>query len=421
MTPKEKTEETDKEFIQPEPLREQMLLDAVQKHASDIHLEPLEEEMLIRFRIDGVLTPWAKRPIAEHDNLISHLKVLCSLDITQHTVPQEGHFLWIASQSKIEKKATPISGWGSPPKLVNEQEKPRVLNIRASFFPTVYGETAVLRLLNREDLLISLDKLELGKDNLKLVRRLITCPFGMVLVSGPAGSGKTTALYSILNELANETKNIITLEDPIEYYLPNVRQSQINPEREYTFALGIRSVLRQDPDIIMVGEIRDLETAENAVRASLTGRLLLSTLHAANAVGTISRLLDMKIEKGILAYALSGVINKRLVRKICEKCREPYTPALSVVKALGLNLNSGPFFHGRGCKECGGQGFYGRIGLFEVLEIDEEIRRMIIDGLPTPVIEDAAKTKGFRTLREDGITKIHAGLTTPEEVLKSAV
>lgn len=407
--------------MQPEVLREQMILDAVNVRASDIHIDPLEEEILIRFRVDGALKEWKRRPIAEHENLISHLKVLCSLDITQRATPQEGHFLWNPPVPKSDKKTPPASGWGNSPAPAKEQGQPRLLNVRASFFPTVYGETAVLRLLNREDLLISLDKLELGEDNLKLVRRLIAQPFGMVLVSGPAGSGKTTTLYSFLNELADETKNIMTLEDPVEYYLPNVRQSQVNPERDYTFAIGIRSVLRQDPDVIMVGEIRDLETAENAVRASLTGRLLLSTLHASSAAGTISRLLDMRIERGILAYALSGVINKRLVRKICEKCREPYTPALSALKALDLDLKSGPFFHGKGCKECGESGFYGRIGLFEVLGIDEDMRRMIIEGSPASIIEAAAKEKGFRTLREDGIKKIRSGLTTPEEVLKAAV
>lgn len=384
-----------------ESIRELILIEAEKSHASDIHIEPMEDGMLIRLRIDGVLSIFKKFPLEEHENLISHFKILASMDITHHTTPQEGHFLW------------------SPPKIVEDKRKIRTLNIRVSFFPTIYGETAVMRLLNREDLVMNLDDFEMEKNTIELIRSLIIKPFGMVLVSGPAGSGKTTMLYSILNELVNNNINIVTLEDPVEYYFPNIRQSQINPDRQYTFAMGIRSVLRQDPDVIMVGEIRDFETAENAIRASLTGRLVLSTLHANNTIGTISRLSDMKIEKDILAYALTGVINKRLVRKICEECKTQYVPPLFVLKALGLD-SSETFYHGAGCEKCHNTGFKGRLGIFEVLEIDEDVRKLIIDGASPQELLSLARKNGLKTLREDGIEKVRAGLTTPEELVRAS-
>lgn len=388
----------EKNIITVQELREKILIEADKFGASDIHIDPAENEYIIRLRIDGILQIFDRGKINEYENIISHFKVLSGLDITKRVLPQEGHFLWLPSEKEVEGKK-------------------RVLNIRVSFFPTVYGEAAVLRLLNRENLLIDLKDFELGQNNLKLIKNFISRSYGMILVSGTAGSGKTVMLYSMLNELVNDNKNIVTLEDPVEYYLSHVRQSQINPDRDYTFATGIRSILRQDPDIIMVGEIRDLDTAENAVRVSLTGRLLFSTLHASSSIGTISRLLDMKVERSILAYALIGVVNRRLVRKICEKCKTPYNPPLSSTEALGMSQNE-QYFHGRGCKECN-DGFKGRLGLFEVLGIDEDIRLLIIGGASSSEIQKKAKEKGLKTLQEDGIEKIRAGLTTPEEVLKA--
>ncbi|TSC61186.1 MAG: type II secretion system protein E [Parcubacteria group bacterium Gr01-1014_107] len=387
--------------IPAEDLKEAMLTDAISNRVSDIHIEPTTNNLLIRFRIDGVLHAWARRPLFELEQFISHLKIISNLDITHHATPQEAHFVWAVPVGKRQ-----------------EQTKSHVIDVRSSFFPTVFGEAVVLRILNRNDLLIRLEDLGFSDANdLQAVRYLINRPTGMVLVTGPAGSGKTTTLYSMLHELMNESRNIITLEDPVEYYLDLIRQSQIAPHLGYSFAVGIRSILRQDPDIIMVGEIRDFETAENAIRASLTGRLLLSTLHANSSVGTITRLLDMKIEKDMIAYSLSGVISQRLVRKVCEFCRENYRPLAEVANELGLSRNE-TFIHGKGCDKCQNTGFQGRVGIFEILKIDEELHRLIITEAPPIDIQKVARDKGLKTLREDGIQKIRSGITTPEEVLK---
>ncbi|MBI4224989.1 MAG: type II/IV secretion system protein [Candidatus Sungbacteria bacterium] len=388
-------------ILEAEELREKMLIAAEKARASDIHIDPTEDALLIRIRVDGVLHVWAKRPLLEHENLISHLKVYSGLDITRHSTPQEGHFAWMPPATKPEEKAAV-----------------RIYNVRASFFPTIHGEAVAMRLFNRADLLMRLADLEFSDKDRALVQNLINYPHGMLLVVGPAGSGKTTTLYALLTELANESKNIVTLEDPVEYTLPLVRQSQIDADRGYTFAAGIRSVLRQDPDVIMVGEIRDPETAENAVRASLTGKLLISTLHASNSIGAISRLLDMKIERNTVSYALSGIIGRRLVRRICQHCRIPYTPELSLVEAIGMAPQDS-FSRGAGCDQCEKTGLHGLIGLFEVLAFDEEIRRMIIEGASPQQLFAAAQRKGFRTLHEDGIEKVRAGLITPEELLKA--
>ncbi|KKU06327.1 MAG: Type 4 fimbrial assembly protein PilB [Parcubacteria group bacterium GW2011_GWA2_45_30] len=383
-----------------EGLREKMLSDAIRNGASDIHIEPGYDSMMIRFRIAGDLHPWDRRQLSDQEPLISHLKVISGLDILKHTLPQEGHFAWSSEQ---------ISGTADG----------RILDIRTSFFPTAYGETVVLRILNRGDLPESLDALGFSTaDDIALTRKIIHQSHGMVLAAGPAGSGKTFTLYAILNELRNENKNIVTLEDPIEYYLPTVRQSQMRPDQGFTYAMGLRSILRQDPDIIMVGEIRDLETAESAIRASLTGRLLLSTIHANSSVATVTRLIDMNIDKGLVAYALSGVISKRLVRKNCEACRIPYHPRKEVLDALGLDQKEA-YMRGNGCETCGNTGIAGRIGIFEILHIDDDMQRLIIENAPHAKLFEYARAQGLKTIREDGIVKIHAGITTPEEVLKA--
>ena len=243
----------------------------------------------------------------------------------------------------------------------------------------------------------------------------------MLLSTGPAGSGKTTLLYSILNTLASPEKNIITLEDPVEYQLQNVRQSQIHPERNFTFEAGIRSILRQDPDIIMVGEIRDGVTAETAIQASLTGRLLLSTLHANSSVGTIARLLHMKIDRSLIAYALNGVVAQRLVRRVCQACKAPYSPEPHVLELLGVAPGTMEFIKGTGCDKCGKTGFQGRIGIFEILIVDNDLRKAIVEHEPIDKIQLLADQKGLKTLRADGIRKISAGLTTPEEILRISI
>lgn len=384
-----------------EALKEEILMAAERSRTSDIHVDPTNNFMLVRFRIDGLLSTWAQRHLIEHETLISHLKILSNLDITKHNIPQEGHFVWAPAEEE-------------------ESNKRRIIDVRASFFPTIYGEAVVLRLFNRSDILINLNDIGLNENNLNLVREFVGRPYGLVLITGPAGAGKTTTLYSIIHELAGANRNIVTLEDPVEYYLDLVRQSQINPDRNYNFALGIRSVLRQDPDIMMVGEIRDFETTENAIRASLTGRLVLSTLHTNSSIGTIARLLDMKVEKDLIAYSLTGVINQRLVRKICQHCRSNYTPPAEALKSLGLE-NSNAYMHGRGCKVCLNTGYQGRTGIYEVLNIDDDIRQLIISGAPMSEIQITARQKGLKALSEDGIKKIQAGITTAEEVHKATL
>lgn len=404
-------------------LKEEMLLAAVKARASDIHIDPLSDALLIRFRVDGVLQTWMKTDISWHDPLVSQMKALAELDIARRAMPQGGHFSWIPADHDRRERDHSRQGNGDSREHREEEmreekkEKSRILDIRLSIVPTVYGEAAVLRLLNRSDILLNLEDLGLDHEDLTIVKKLVTLSQGMVLVTGPTSSGKTTTIYSILSELANANQTIFTLEDPVEYYLDMVRQSQIDPGNGYTYAVGIRTALRQDPDSIMVGEIRDIETAENAFRTSLTGRLVLSTLHVSDSISTISRLIDMKVERGMVGYALKGVINQRLVGKICETCKSDYRPGEEVVRALGMDQGE-RFFHGRGCKECGNTGFRGRSGIFEVLPIDETLQRLIISGESITKLKQELENRGFKTLRKDGIRKVRQGLTTPEEVLK---
>ncbi|PIR70202.1 MAG: general secretion pathway protein GspE [Candidatus Niyogibacteria bacterium CG10_big_fil_rev_8_21_14_0_10_42_19] len=389
--------------VSAEDLKESVLYAAQESRASDIHIDPGPDSMIIRLRIDGVLEFIGDRPIIDYENFVSHLKVISNLDITQHTIPQEGHFVWAASEGVKD----------------GEKIKRRVLDIRCSFFPTVYGEAVVMRILNRTDLLISLKDLGFSEEkDFKAVKKMIHKTHGMVLVTGPANAGKTTTLYSILKELSGDNVNIMTIEDPVEYYMERVRQSQIVPHQGYTYEVGIKSVLRQDPDVIMIGEIRDLETAENSIRVSLTGRMVLSTLHSNTSVGAVSRLLDMNVERDLVAYALSGVIGQRLVRKVCTNCRTSYTPSPDVLKILNMDPSE-TFFKGEGCKECLDSGFYGRSVLFEILNIDEDIRALILNKASASEIEKLAIEKGLKTIREDGIQKIRAGITSPEEVIRA--
>ena len=383
----------------PEELKEDMLSGASQVKASDIHIDPGADEYTIRFRVDGVLSVWLKRSMDEYDNLVSFFKVASNVDITEHNVPQDGHFLWFP---------------GSNGEL--QEQSGDSIDVRTSFFPVIRGQAIVLRLLNRADFLIDMKDLFTDPREFKLVSDMIHRPHGMILVTGPANAGKTTTLYSILKELATDQRNIVTLEDPVEFYMTNIRQSQIREEVNYTLTTGLRSILRQDPDITMIGEIRDYDTAENALRASLSGRLFFSTIHANDSVSTINRLLDMELKKDLVAYALSMIIAQRLVRKICENCKTAYTPDPEVLEILGMDASEN-YFKGQGCEVCLQTGFKGRIRLSEILTVDQDIQRMILVGAAPPDIKAKAVEKGFRTLRQDGVEKIRQGITTPEEVL----
>lgn len=379
---------------------------AVAEGASDIHIEPFSDRVRIRFRVDGKIKNVEDRPPDELVHLVNRIKVLSDLEIAGKPVPQDGHFELVESKAQIMETRGELRPF-------DPSSNTRVVNVRVSIFPTIFGEAVVLRLLNRAEMLISLKNFEMSEDMRQLVKKMISKHQGMLLVTGPSGSGKTSMLYSIIEELKTDEKNIITLEDPVEYQLPGIRQCQVKPDQDLTFPLGMKSILRQDPDIIMIGEIRDPETAEYAMRASLMGRSVFSTVHSNSSVGIIARLIDMNIEHGLIAYALNGSISKRLVRKTCPRCRTPYTPAqhyLDFFKAPPGHQ----FVKGAGCFECNNTGYKSRIGLFEIMEIDDNMRSMIVEKAPMKDLQEYLE-KHMKTLKQDALEKIMAGDTTFEE------
>lgn len=434
--------ENDQSQLTIEEFLDKLLAQAVKERASDIHIEPLAENIRVRFRIDGILQEKLILPLTDLEYILNRLKVVANLDTISHAIPQEGHIeIEIDLPGKEEKKKKgeetrshladklssvlfaggqdkDVSGKTDPASEKTADTGRYVVYARLSLFPTSNGETAVLRMLNRRDMLLPLDELGMDENTLKMVRKMITKSFGMTLVTGPAGSGKTTNLYSILREIKSAEKNVITLEDPIEFRLEDIRQSQISPERGFTFAVGMRSILRQDPDAIMIGEIRDPETAEQAVRAALVGRAVYSTVHASTTIGTIARLVDMNIERSLVAYAINGVIAKRLVRKICPDCRIPHSPDKEQLKYLGLEKTENQYSKGKGCDTCDETGYYGRTGLFEVLEFDDKLRALIVEKAPMDALQNYVESTGLKTLKRDGAEKILAGITTVEEVVK---
>ncbi len=368
-----------------------VLIKASSVSASDIHFEPYEDETIVRIRMDGVLHDYTKIPSTLYQEVVSRIKVMARLNVAEKRIPQDG---------KIRVRI------GS-----------KDYDIRVSTIPTVHGERIVLRLLEKTGTLLTLDELGLSKEDANKVKRLAQRPYGIVLVTGPTGAGKSTTLYAMLLHIKNPRKNIITIEDPVEYQIKGISQIQVNPKVGLTFATGLRSILRQDPDVVMVGEIRDPETAEVAVQAALTGHLVLSTLHTNDAPSAITRLKDMGIEPFLIASSLEGIVAQRLVRKICEKCREPYEPSEEELRELGISEGKPIFYRGRGCEHCLGTGYRGRTGIFEVLELDEELKKLINRTQDSNEIKKIAKQKGFKTMLEDGIEKILKGITTSSEVL----
>ncbi|MEO0113130.1 MAG: GspE/PulE family protein, partial [candidate division WOR-3 bacterium] len=336
---------------------------AVKSRASDIHIEPEENILRVRLRIDGVLHTFTEVAKNMHAAVISRIKILARLNIADKLRPQDGQFQMNVDGKKVD--------------------------FRVSTFPTFWGECAVLRLLDRSSVVIGLSELGFSPENLIKFNALIKKPYGIILVTGPTGSGKTTTLYSALEAIRSEEKNIITLEDPVEYTLPLIRQVQINPKQGLTFATGLRAILRQDPDVIMVGEIRDLETAEIAVQAALTGHLVFSTLHTNNAATAVTRLVDIGVEPYLIASSLIGVLAQRLVRKICPTCKESYQPKPEVLKYLGLEEKM-HLFRGKGCEECNNTGYRGRTGIFELLIVDDAIREMILKNKSANEIQQIA-------------------------------
>lgn len=372
-----------------------MISQAVAERASDIHIEPDEDTLRIRMRVDGILHEMSNISFKLHPAVISRVKILSGLDIAEKRLPQDGRFNVKVGNADID--------------------------IRLSTLPTLFGEKAVLRLLNKSAQLLRLEELTPLHDTLVTLKKMIAKPYGMILLTGPTGSGKTTTAYSILNMINSMDKNIVTVEDPIEYHLKVINQVQVNPKIGITFANALRHILRQDPDIVMIGEIRDKETAEIAIHAALTGHLVISTIHTNNAVGTINRLLDMGIEPYLIASAIVCLVGQRLIRGICPKCKAPYQPSPALLQELGIPASEKTpiLYKGQGCTVCKGSGLKGRLGIYEVLVINDEIRGLIVEKKDTNSILSAAIKNGFKTLRYEGIRAVARGYTAIEEVLQA--
>ncbi len=370
-----------------------ILAQAIRDRASDIHINPEEDLLRVRFRIDGILHEIFTPPKNLQAAVISRLKILAEIDIAENRIPQDGRFRILLDNREID--------------------------LRVSTLPTAYGENVVLRLLDKSSVLLDMKDLGFSSDNLAKIKDMLSNSYGIILVTGPTGSGKTTTLYTGLNYLNTIEKNIITVEDPIEYRLKMIRQSQVNTKSGMTFASGLRSILRQDPDIIMVGEIRDGETANIALQAALTGHLVLSTLHTNDAVGALSRMQEMGIEPFLLATAAVGVIAQRLVREICAKCKEECKISQHLMNRFGLNRDKDyVFYHGKGCNSCKGTGYRCRLGIYEILKMDDKIKEMVIANCSAEKIKSFALKNGMKTLKHDGILKALKGYTTIEEVLR---
>ena len=369
-----------------------IITQAVRDRASDIHIEPEEDFLRIRFRIDGVLHEIPSPPKNLELPLISRIKVLSGMDIAESRIPQDGH-----TQLEIDGKT---------------------IDLRVSTLPTITGENVVMRILDTSSVLIGLDKLGFSEEDQKKFEEIITRPYGIILTTGPTGSGKTTTLYSALTFINSLDRNIITVEDPVEYRLGLIRQVQINPKTGLTFANGLRSILRQDPDVIMVGEIRDLETAIIAVQAALTGHLVFSTLHTNDAPSAVVRLENMGVERFLVSASLIAVMAQRLVRVICPECKEAYKPEAGLLRKLNIEDKNVKFYKGRGCDFCKGTGYRGRKGLFEIMTLDDELKEMIIGGASVIELREKARSKGMKTLKEDGVNKVLAGITSIEEVFR---
>ena len=387
-----------KELSESNPVKKLLnlvLLQAIRDKSSDIHFEPFENEYKMRYRIDGVLYEMVPPPKYIAAALSSRIKVMADLDIAERRLPQDGRI------------------------SLTVQGKP--VDLRVSVLPTMFGESVVLRVLDRSQLQLDLEKLGLRQYELKLFRQLIDKPNGIIIVTGPTGCGKTTTLYSALTELNNIETKVITTEDPIEYDLDGVIQVQMRPGIGLTFARCLRSILRQDPDIILVGEIRDLETAEISAQASLTGHIVFTTLHTNDAPSSIARLLDLGVEPFLMTATLEGIVGQRLVRKICEHCKTPYEPTDLQLAEVGLTpeeIHEKKFYYGRGCSRCNNTGYRGRTGIFELMAFTDEIRELIMNQASTAVLRAAGQKGGMRLLRDNGLEAIYDGITTMDEVVK---
>jgi len=368
---------------------------AIEQGASDVHIEPFDKSVMVRYRIDGVLKEVETLPKGILPAVVSRVKIMSKLNIAERRLPQDGRIKINLAGKKID--------------------------LRVATLPTLFGEGVVMRILDQSSVNLELKTLGFPPNILPTFEKLITSSHGMILVTGPTGSGKTTTLYASLQKINSPETKIITIEDPIEYVLPGVNQIQTNPQAGLTFASGLRSIVRQDPDIVLVGEVRDFETAEIAIQAALTGHLVFSTLHTNDAASAVTRLLDMGVKDYLVASSVIGILAQRLVRTVCSHCKEPYTPSAALLKAMGLEpMGETPFRRGMGCEKCAYTGYKGRTGIYELLLVSDEIRNLISEGVDSERIKRAATSSGMVTLIENGMEKAKEGATTPEEVFRVA-
>ena len=377
----------------------QIIADAFKMRASDIHLEPLSKRFRLRYRIDGMMHEVKSPPKRLQPSIIARLKIQSNMSIAEHRIPQDGRI------------QTTVGGG-------------KLIDLRVSCLPTNHGESIVMRILDKEGLRVGLAELGFLSDDQQVIEKLISLPDGLFLVTGPTGSGKTTTLYSCLHFINRPDRKIITVEDPVEYVLAGINQVQVSESVGLSFSSALRSILRQAPNIIMIGEIRDIETASIAINASLTGHLVFSTLHTNDAPGAVTRLIDIGVKPFLVASSTRALMAQRLVRKVCKKCGAPWTPPDNELKALGIDqaqAAEATFKKGKGCDNCSGTGCRGRMGIFEIFVIDDESRKLIYDKVPTSVLRARAREMGMRTLREDGVRKVLSGMTTADEAIRATV
>jgi general secretion pathway protein E/type IV pilus assembly protein PilB len=375
-----------------------LIVEAFKARASDIHLEPLSKSFRVRYRIDGVLHEMKSPPKRLQASILSRLKIQSNMSIAERRIPQDGRI------------QTQVGG--------------KLIDLRVSCVPTIHGESIVMRILDKEGLKLGLPELGFFTDDQQTFERLIGLPDGILLVTGPTGSGKTTTLYSCLNFINRPDRKIITVEDPVEYLLAGINQVQVSETIGLTFAMALRAMLRQAPNVIMLGEIRDVETATIAINASLTGHLVFSTLHTNDAPSAVTRLIDIGVKPFLVASSVRALMAQRLVRKVCKKCAAPYQPTDSELQSLNLDASKtagATFMRGKGCNDCNKTTYRGRFGIFEIFVIDDEARKLIYDRVPSSVLRARAREMGMRTLREDGSRKVTAGLTTADEVIRATV
>ncbi|MGN6644366.1 MAG: GspE/PulE family protein, partial [Verrucomicrobiota bacterium] len=376
----------------------QLIVDAFKLRASDIHLEPLEKTFRLRYRIDGMMQEMKAPPKRLQAAIIARLKIQSNMSIAEHRIPQDGRI-----QTAVGNK---------------------LIDLRVSCLPTNHGESIVMRILDKDGLRLGLAELGFFTDDQQTFERLIGLPDGILLVTGPTGSGKTTTLYSCLHFINRPDRKIITVEDPVEYILAGINQVQVNESVGLSFQMALRSILRQAPNVVMIGEIRDMETASIAINASLTGHLVFSTLHTNDAPSAVTRLIDIGVKPFLVASSTRALMAQRLVRKVCKQCAAPSMPTEAELRSLGLDgdaVKKATFMKGKGCSNCSGSGCRGRFGIFEIFVVDDEARKLIYEKVPSSVLRARAREMGMRTLREDGIRKVLAGLTTPEEVIRATV